>query len=246
MIGKNIIRLKEVNSTNQYASQIIKKGNIDEGTVIITSNQTSGKGQAENKWESEKGLNLTFSIILTPSFLPIDKQFLISKISSLAVLGFLKKLFVENASIKWPNDIYIGRSKIAGILIENSIKGETIDTTIIGIGININQTQFSSEIPNPTSLKMLFNKNLDLNECLDIFLQEINEWYNLLKFNNYSFIDKEYLNSLYVFNKWSQFNYLNQKITARIKGVSKYGKLLLEKEDGNNIECDLKEIKYLI
>jgi BirA family transcriptional regulator, biotin operon repressor / biotin---[acetyl-CoA-carboxylase] ligase len=242
---KNIIRLSEVNSTNIYASQLINENKATEGTVIIAYDQISGKGQAENKWESEKGKNLTFSIILKPFFLDVSRQFLISKIVSLSILDFLKSLSIKNLSIKWPNDIYIDNNKIGGILIENSIKGLTYNTAIIGIGININQTKFSSSIPNPISLKLLLNKDFNIEDCLNVILEKLETWYNRLKLKNYAPIDNEYLNSIYNFNIWSNYLYQTQTITAKILGVNKYGILLLEKEDKTIIECDLKEIKYL-
>jgi len=246
IIGKNIIKLTEVNSTNLFASQLIKENNVIEGTVIIAESQTSGKGQAESKWESESGKNLTFSIILIPVFLPLASQFLLSKVVSLAIIDFLNKLSINNLTIKWPNDIYVGKQKIAGILIENMILGREYTTAIIGIGININQTQFSSNVPNPISLKLLSNKDFNIEECLNALLIEVEKRYNQLKFLKYQLIDNDYLKALYNFNKWSSYSYLSKIIIARIIGVNKYGKLILEKENNTMIECDLKEIKYVI
>jgi len=246
LTGSNIIRLDETDSTNSYASQHIKQQPFEEGLIIITDHQTLGKGQAGNKWESEKGKNLTFSVILTPVFLPVEDQFLISKIASLAVLSVLRYMQVDNISIKWPNDIYVADRKIAGILIENAVKGNVFETSIIGTGININQTKFSEEIANPTSLKMITNKDFDPEACLKLYIAELQQWYQELKLKNYSLIDKEYLNSIYHFNSWAYYIYMSEKILARIVGVNKYGKLLLEREDASVIECDIKEIKYLI
>ena len=245
-IGENIIYLSEVNSTNLYASQLIKDNKFSEGTVVVAQNQTSGKGQAENKWVSENGKNLTFSVILTPVFLSAERQFLLSKIVSLSIIDFLNKFSILDISIKWPNDIYVGNKKIAGILIENSIKGLKYDTSIVGIGLNINQTQFSADIPNATSLKILLNKDFDLKECLNSLLEKLETWYDQLKLQNYQLIDDEYLNSIYNFNKFLPYIYMYQKITARIIGVNKYGKLQLEKEDNTIIDCDFREIEFTI
>lgn len=243
---KNIIQIYEVDSTNNFASRLISENKGSEGTIIVAKKQISGKGQADNKWESEDGKNLTFSIILKPDFLEVACQFMISKMVSLSLMDFLKNLSIDNISIKWPNDIYIGNNKIAGILIENSIKGIVYNYAIVGIGININQTQFSSGIPNPVSLKLIFEKELNIDECLKEILDVLETRYTQLKENKFKLIDNDYLNSLYNFNIWASYIYKNQKIMAKIVGVNKFGTLLLIKEDATTIECDIKEIKYII
>ena len=245
-IGNNIVYLTEISSTNIYASQLIKENKAEEGTVIIAKKQTSGKGQAKNKWESEDGKNLTISIILSPIFLPVDKQFFLSKTVSLAIIDFLRELSIDNLFIKWPNDIYVGKQKIAGILIENSILGGKYVNVVIGIGLNINQTQFSREIPNPVSLKLLSNKQYNIDDCLNILLNKIEARYEQLKSLKYSIIDNEYLNVLLNFNVWANYLYNYMTITAKVVGINKYGKLLLERKDNAIIECDLKEIKFII
>jgi len=245
-IGNNIIYLTVISSTNIYASQLIKENKAEEGTVVIAKKQTSGKGQAKNKWESEDGKNLTISIILSPIFLPVEKQFFLSKTVSLAIIDFLRELSIDNLFIKWPNDIYVGKRKIAGILIENSILGGKYVNVVIGIGLNINQTQFSKEIPNPVSLKLLSNKQYNIDDCLNILLNKIEARYEQLKSLKYSIIDNEYLNVLLNFNVWANYLYNYKTIIAKVVGINKYGKLLLERKDNTIIECDLKEIKFII
>jgi len=241
-----IIRLEETDSTNNFALQYVKHNSFEEGLLFIADKQTYGKGQTGNRWESESGKNLTFSFILKPAFLKAEKQFLISKISSLAVADMLKELKTGNISIKWPNDIYAGKQKIAGLLIENILHDQTFDISVVGIGININQTSFSKEIPNPVSLKILHSNEFELDACLQIFVLKIDYWYWQLKQNNIALIDHAYLNLLFLFNQTASFRYFNKIIQAKITGVNGFGKLQLQKEDGSLIECDFKELTYLL
>ena len=165
VIGSNLIFYNELPSTNTEASLLLKSGEQIEGTVIQTDFQSAGKGQAGNKWESEKGKNLLFSIILYPQSISPYDQFLISMTISLGICDFLDRL-CTGATIKWPNDIYLGNDKIAGILIENSILGTMIETSVAGIGLNINQDNFVSIQPRPISLKMATGKEYSISACL--------------------------------------------------------------------------------
>ena len=133
--GANQIRLPSCHSTNDVASDLLAEGNIAEGTVIITDHQTKGKGQRGNSWESEPGKNLTCSLILKPKFLPVQKQFELTVVSSLAIVHTLRDLGLPNAQVKWPNDIYYGNAKIAGILIENTVRANHLEYAVVGIGL---------------------------------------------------------------------------------------------------------------
>lgn len=141
--GKNLIQLNQTDSTNIHLTQLAQDNNLPEGTVVNAAFQTHGKGQRNNSWEAEKGMNITFSVLYKPHFLPLSKHFLLSKAISLGVFDYLNCICAE-VKVKWPNDIYVGNKKIAGILIENSIKGNNIYQSVIGIGININQSNFST------------------------------------------------------------------------------------------------------
>ena len=152
MIGNNHIRLNRVNSTNKYAVEMIAKSKPIEGTVISASFQYEGRGQIGRFWESEAEKNITCSTILRPDFLEASDQFQLNIAISLALHDFISH-FLDNkdVKIKWPNDIYVGDKKIAGILLQNSLIGKKVNSTIVGTGININQTEFSGDVPNPTS-----------------------------------------------------------------------------------------------
>jgi BirA family transcriptional regulator, biotin operon repressor / biotin---[acetyl-CoA-carboxylase] ligase len=247
-IGYKIIRLTEVDSTNRYFMDWLQKGRPEEGTVVITGNQTAGKGTDGSVWESERGLNLTFSFILYPSFLPPDGQFYLNKAVSLGLADLACELLPghNDISIKWPNDLYIGNHKLAGTLIRNGVKGSLFDFSVIGIGLNVNQVTFRGDAPNPVSLKMSTGKDFDLDKVLLKTLEKIENRYDLLKKGMNEAIDKDYLEALYRFNRFSGFIYKGNHITAKITGVNRYGQLILEIQGGEIVECDLKAIKFEI
>ena len=248
MIGSVVIELKETISTNIYLSELINKIELQEGTVISALKQIGGRGHGANKWESESGKNLTFSIILSPFFLPIEKQFLLNEVVSLGVYDFTKQILIKHENdikIKWPNDIYIGEKKVCGILIENYITEKTFKHAIIGIGVNINQEKFISDAPNPISFKNISNKEYDLKNCLSILCICIEKRYNQLIDYQYQEITNDYHSALYRLNEKSEFYYMNKKIYATIKGITEYGKLILENEYSQIIKCDFNEIKII-
>jgi len=247
MIGNNIIELEETLSTNRYASELISASEISEGTVISAVNQTLGRGSDGSFWEGEKGKNLTLSIVLYPEFLSIKKQFLLNKVASLSIYDMIVKLNPNHKEvmIKWPNDIYIGNKKISGILIENAILGDTLKHSIIGIGININQEIFVSDAPNPTSLKINTGKTYNLKECLSILCSCFDRRYAQLKNSGLSVLDHDYLSALYLINTPAHYIFQKQFISAVIKGVAESGKLILEKINGETVECDFKEVEFV-
>jgi BirA family transcriptional regulator, biotin operon repressor / biotin---[acetyl-CoA-carboxylase] ligase len=245
LMGKSIVILDMIDSTNSYGINLLKNQKVEEGTVIISSFQSKGRGNAQNIWESEKGKNLTFSIILYPEFLELSNQFIISKAISLGIVDFLK-LYIDNVCIKWPNDIYVSDKKIAGILIENFIRDSKFEKTIVGIGINMNQLIFKSDAPNPVSLKNITGTNYDLNECLQLVLDLIDNRYQMLK--SYDGINKtnhEYIDLLYKFGVFSNFEFSSQKFSAKITGVDDSGKLMLIDENNNSLVFGFKEVKFI-
>ncbi len=179
VIGSEITVIDNIASTNDYANKLIENNKFIDGQIILAKNQSNGKGQQNNIWESDAGKNITCSIITKPSFVPLEEQFLLSKAISLGVRDFLL-IHTKEVSIKWPNDIYIGDKKIAGILIENIIMGDKMETSVIGIGININQEIFSDNIPNPTSLKMTEKRDFNIEELTNQLALKIDFWYSKL------------------------------------------------------------------
>lgn len=244
IIGKPLIKFRELVSTNNYAMQKLAEDNAGEGTTFVSTFQTGGRGQVKNSWESEKGKNLLFSILLKPHFLPIVRQFLISKIVALAVADVVA-LYVDNVSLKWPNDVYVGDLKIAGILIENIIMGSVLENSVAGIGLNVNQTKFLSDAPNPVSLFQLTNRQIDLDELLTLLLKRLNYWYDVLKNGREELVDRHYEQRLYRLGVRKEFRDSGGRYRGTIKGVNDIGQLTVEDEHGQERVYHFKEVAFI-
>jgi BirA family biotin operon repressor/biotin-[acetyl-CoA-carboxylase] ligase len=219
---------------------------LSEGTVIVAEVQTGGRGVDGNTWESEEGKNLTFSMVIYPTYLfPVD-QFYLTKAISLGVCHTVMKYLGPKCSIKWPNDVYFGNDKIAGILIQNGIQGNRFSYSIAGIGLNVNQVNFSKDIPNPVSMKLVSERDHDLDDLLDELCLSIDGYLELLKEGRQEKLDEEYISSLFRINEWAEYVYKGDRIRGRIKGVNRYGHLILDVPSGRMVECDLKEISFVI
>ena len=242
----SIIRLAEAESTNSYAIRLLSQQRPENGTVIITDHQTRGKGLDTNSWESEKGKNLTFSIILYPGF-TADQQFVFNKAISVGIYDFLKTELPEHTiAIKWPNDIYISNKKACGILIQNSVIGNKLDYVVVGIGLNVNQTIFKSNAPNPVSLQAATGKDYDLEFLLGKLLKSIFKRYAQVKPETKQIIENEYHKALYQLMEWNEYIIKSNKLNARITGTNDYGQLQLETETGEILVCDLKEVIFSV
>ena len=250
-IGQTIIEKERLPSSNSYMGDLLKKSTVIEGLVVWTKEQTEGRGQRENYWESEANKNLCISIALFPSFLRASDQFQLTKIASLGVADFVQSklgnipLQQERfpIKIKWPNDIYAGTKKICGILIENTLRDYQIANTVLGIGVNINQTVFNSAI-NAVSLKLITGKEYDLKICLEELCRFIEARYLQLKASKLNLIDTAYTALLYRYNEWSNYLVKEQNTFAKITGISPEGKLMLELESGDKIMCGFKEVVF--
>ncbi len=243
--NKNIVVLREVESTNNYATQLILSNAAEEGTVVLTQFQKKGRGQLGNRWESEAGKNMLATIILYPQFLDAGKQFILSKIVSLSLVEFLGNK-TDNVSIKWPNDIYVGNKKIAGILIENSIKGSTLFSSLLGIGLNLNQEKFLSDAPNPVSLKLITGKEYSIEIVLTEILESIFKWYKKLETGSFSEIDSAYFSQLFRVGEWSGYSKNKTVFEAKIIGIGEFGQLQLETRDGTVEEFMFKEVEFIL
>jgi BirA family transcriptional regulator, biotin operon repressor / biotin---[acetyl-CoA-carboxylase] ligase len=244
IIGSNLLFFKTLPSTNTHISDLLKKNNLPEGTIVYTNYQSKGRGYSGNKWESENGKNLLFSILLFPSFINTEDQFLISMTISLGICDFLMK-FIPDCSIKWPNDIYVNNDKIAGILIESSVIGNKIESTIAGIGLNINQEKFISIAPNPVSLRMLTGTSYELSACMNKLGTDLDKRYKQLIAGNSGLIKKEYVSKLYRLNKWCEFRDIKGICTGRILAVGDTGLIKIEKRNGEICEYAFKEIEFI-
>lgn len=241
----NYIHLEEIDSTSNYLKKILSEKEVSEGTIVVADFQTGGRGQRGNSWESEKGQNLTFSILLKPDFVSANKQFIISQIIALAIKDVLDR-YADGISIKWPNDIYWNNSKICGILIENSLIGTHIQQSIAGIGININQTEFRSDAPNPISLSMVTGNSYNLHEILDKITNSILFYYQLAKDGNTSEIISLYKNALFRKNGYHLYNDGIEDFEAKIEDIESSGLLVLEKPDGKIRKFAFKEVQFVL
>ena len=239
-----LIHLNETGSTNSYAIELLSRSHPDEGTVIIADHQTSGKGMDSNTWESEAGKNLTFSLIIYPGF-TADKQFLLNKALALGIYDFLcRELPNQKVSIKWPNDIYIADQKACGLLIQNSVTGNRFEHVVAGIGLNVNQTLFVSDAPNPVSLKMISGKQYDLDLVLKQLLNSISSRYSTLKPGAERKIEIDYQAALYRLLEWHDYMVKSTMMKARITGTNEYGQLILETSEAQVMACDVKEVRF--
>jgi BirA family biotin operon repressor/biotin-[acetyl-CoA-carboxylase] ligase len=250
LIGRQHIRLKRINSTNKYALDVISKSKPIEGTVISASFQYDGRGQIGRFWESEEDKNITCSIVLKPSFLPAPDQFQLNIAVSLAVLDFVNHFLAKTevkVSIKWPNDIYVGNEKIGGILIQNTLLGKFISASIIGIGINVNQVKFSSDIPNPTSLIKMLNDKTDLDTAFSYLFRFMTKRYHQLSSGDIESMKEEYLAHLYGKDVWLIFHSENEsQFKGKIVDIDEIGRLNIQKKDGIIQSFAFREISLVL
>ncbi len=238
-----ISEIGEIDSTNKYAEKLINSGSVPEGSVFYTHNQTSGIGQAGNTWESEPRKNLTASMILYPVFLHPAHQFYLTMVVSLAVLDTVDFFLHDTtASVKWPNDIYCGNRKIAGILIKNQVMGNEISSAIAGLGLNINQTEFTTA-PNATSLKLLAGNEYDIIVVLSKWHTHVAKYYDMLKSNRKE-LYMQYLSKLYLKDVQADYLINGVRVTATITGIGLHGQLVLTDNSGKRYECGLKDVIF--
>jgi len=247
-IGHSVIWLPEVDSTSDELARLTSHGKgLDNGQVIAAINQTSGRGMGQNIWESQAGMNLTFSFLVRPHFLDASQQFLVNIFVSLALLKYLLDVLPgQLVSIKWPNDIYVGSNKIAGILIAHSVSGNTLQQSIIGIGLNVNQLTFPEGIPNPISLKQITGKSYDLKASLAEMLVHLDRQFKRIAGGNYTACRTEYMHALLGYQKWRKYRFGNEILSARILNVEDTGQLMLEKEDNEFLLCGMQEIDFIL
>ena len=216
-----------------------------EGDVVWADYQTAGRGQRGHEWHSRKGENLTFSVVLEPTFVPIAEQFSVSEVVALSLIDMLAEYGI-GARIKWTNDIYVGDRKLVGILIEHSLSSTTLRRTIVGIGINVNQTEFDPSIPNPVSMAQLLGKELNAEEVLQCFLKHLQENYEALR-EMQNALHERYNSLLYRLNEWHAYALPSgERFSAKILGTAPNGALRLEDEKGKAKDYLFKEVEFVI
>ncbi len=211
-----------------------------EGTVVITNDQLAGQGQRGNHWESEPGKNLTFSIIFRPTFIPVDKQFRLTMSIALGIADCLNRL-ATGFLVKWPNDIYYGDRKICGILIHNTVNGDTISNAVIGIGLNVNQHSFRQ--PRAISLANILEEELDLPFLLEDVCEHIEKRYLQLKLGEGQRLKSQYLQRLMGFGEHRLYTD-GSDFSGRIIDVHENGQLEIERHDGSKL-YGFKEVEFI-
>ncbi len=241
-MGKEIVFMPHCQSTNSEAIRLCAEKSIGEGAVVVTDHQQAGRGQRGNSWESAAGLNLTFSTVLKPAFLAIPQQFLLNVIASLALTDLMTEDGIEDIRIKWPNDLYINSKKVAGILIENQLSNTKISSSIVGIGLNVNQEIFHYE--NATSLRSVTRRDYVLSDVLIHFLAHLEARYLKLRSGNHQQLLEEYEASLYWRYERHTFYSEGENFEGVIMGINHAGQLLVDA--ANEERCfGIQQITYI-
>ncbi len=243
IIGNNIIKLDAVSSTNTYATTLLKNQKVHEGLIIQAIHQTEGRGQMGTNWHSLPGESLTFSVILAPSFLKADRQFYLNMAISLGVFEYLTVKGIQGGLIKWPNDIIVQRKKLAGILIENSIKGKNIQHSVIGIGLNVNTV--ADNLPAfATSLHAETGRFYDLDAEIHELTQLLDKYYMFLRLEKLLKLKEEYMKHLLGHHHSIILRKNEIDFEATVMDIQDSGKIVLQKKNGEKMIAGFKEFEW--
>lgn len=237
-----IYHIEHTTSTNDEVRDP-KYGHLD---AVWAEHQSAGRGQRGHSWHSNEGENITFSVVLTPTFLPIHEQFLLSEIVALSLVHTLREFGIE-CRIKWTNDIYAGDNKIVGILIEHALAGDTLARTIAGIGLNVNQLEFPADLPNPTSMACERGQQFDREEVIKRIIINLDALYRRLEQGEKEAIESEYIATMYHLGQAHTYALPGgEHFEATIRGVRHSGELRLEHGDGIIREYAFKEVEFVL
>lgn len=240
-IGKEVLVLPSCHSTNDAALALLASNQAKDGMVVITHEQLAGRGQMGNGWEAEPHKNLTLSVILKPTWLPIDKQFYLSMAVALALRDTLLQYILEPVFVKWPNDIYVTNQKISGVLIQNSLQGHHIKHSVVGIGINVNQNIFQNA--QATSISKIIKKQIQLEDLFCVLLANLEERYLSIKKSEFSSLKSQYEASMHRKDRFENYIVDEVSVLGKIIGVEDSGLLKMEIEKEIKY-FDLKNVKY--
>lgn len=239
-------------STNEAAIRDINAGKgADAGAVYWTEEQSKGRGQGNNRWHASPAANLTISIVAYPSHLPIDRLFALTQLTGLAVADTVRYFLPERAaevSLKWPNDVYVGQQKIAGILLQNGLRGSKISWSVFGIGLNVNETDFPPELTTTaTSLRLLAGRDFDREAVAQQLFSAFSKAYELTSPARLPDLDQAYHRSLYLRDVPATYREIatGNIFTARIRGAAPTGQLRLEMTDGREQLFSLREVGFV-
>lgn len=244
-----IIKLQSVDSTNRYCEALDPDG-VEDFTCVVAHSQTAGRGQRGNVWCSEPGMNLTFSLVLRPSFLRVEHQFMLTEALSLAVGDLLEGVGLgARTAIKWPNDIYVADRKVCGMLNSVHARSGRIQRAVCGIGLNVGQTVFPDWVSNPTSLR-LEGVDMAVDDCLHLLLGHIEQRYVQLqagyKDGAAMPLRQQYESRLYRRGRVCAYEVGGTRVEATLLGVDNLGRLLLKQTGGGLLCCDLKEVRFVL
>lgn len=248
------INLPTVDSTNSFVREMLEEestggvvsaSSLPGFTLVVADDQTKGRGQQGNSWETERGKNLTFSLLCHPHFVVASQQFLLSQCMAVSIREALAR-YVQEVTVKWPNDIYVGDRKISGTLIECDLQGKSISNCIIGVGININQTVFRSDAPNPTSLQLLTGEPYDREEILSAIIENFQAFYTMLQEGREEEVRQRYMQHLYRRTGMHRYSDVRGTFIAEIADVEPTGHLCLRFEDGNKVRYEFKEVRFMM
>ena len=238
--GFTIFEVEEVASTNTLAGELMDR--LKDQSVVLTYRQTQGRGQMGNCWESEPGKNISMTVVLKPERLAAERQFAVSMVIALGVYDYVSQ-HVEGCTVKWPNDVYVGEKKVAGILIEHTVMGGEVVISLCGVGLNVNQACFFSDAPNPVSMRQLLGREFVLKEVLSGLLEAIGKRYvQVLHFDK---LKQDLLQVLYRRDGIYRWADEMGEFEAMIKDINEYGQLVLGKMEGEERIYSFKEVRYL-
>ena len=243
--GSHIIQIDCVSSTNNYAAKLLNQTKIPFGAVIMAQFQDDGRGQRGAVWQSKSGENLLFSAILDGSLMKECPPFYLSKCVAVSIKDTLSYFLKHKIHLKWPNDVLVERRKIAGVLIESQWKGNNLFSSIIGVGLNVNQTHFEYGF-DATSMKLLSANDYDLKEVLQVLCAKLNFNFNRLLSKEYSGLQQDYLSSLYKYNEKTHFKIGEKLEEVVLKDVNENGMVSLEMLGGKIKEYDFSQARQII
>lgn len=240
----NIIRLEETDSTNRWLVNYTPRKE-EKMTVVTADYQTSGKGQGINTWESEPGKNLLFSILIHPSMIPLHRQFLLSEAGAVALKSVLDR-YVSDVTLKWPNDVYWKDRKLSGTLIQNTISQHRVKDCIYGIGIDVNQTTFKSDAPNPVSLAQILGHQIDREKLLKEIVEAFEKSVQMIENGDYVDLAAMYHSSLYRQKGYYPYQDKDGEFQGALVEVEDDGHLILHDREGRMRSYAFKEIKFVL
>ncbi len=247
-----LVEVDETDSTNLHVRELEQPhGKVGAGAtapivVLSTNYQTAGRGLGSNTWESERGKNLLFSVLIHPTMVPVQRQFLLSMMGALALKEALQVYVSEDISLKWPNDIYWKDQKISGTLIETSLLGGHIKDCVFGIGVNVNQSSFSTTLPNPVSMCQIVGHEVDRKKMLANIMSSFVKYFKLMEEGGYADISALYHEALYRKHGFFSYKDINGIFSGAVVEVEDNGHLVLRDREGHIKEYALKDVQFII